>query len=54
MKKMIRIVLLLLSASLGNPCAATSWAAPPRRHLLVIGEEKGYRHRRSVACHGHD
>ena len=44
MKKMTRIVLLLLSASLGSPCAAQSSAAPPKKHLLVIGEEKGYRH----------
>ncbi len=44
MKKLIRIPLLVLSIALCNLCAAQSSATPPKKHLLVIGEEKGYRH----------
>jgi len=44
MKNMIRIACFVLSISLGNLCGAQSPAAPPRKQLLVIGEEKGYRH----------
>jgi uncharacterized protein len=44
MKKMIWIARPALSIILCSLCAAQSAAAPPRKHLLVIGEEKGYRH----------
>jgi type 1 glutamine amidotransferase len=44
MKKMIRISFLMLSLALCNLCAAQSSTAAPKKHLLVIGEEKGYRH----------
>jgi type 1 glutamine amidotransferase len=43
-KKMIRISLLILSLALCHIGAAQSSPAPPKKHLLVIGEEKGYRH----------
>ncbi len=46
--KMTRILFLaasiVVSIALSNLCAAQSSAAPPKKHLLVIGEEKGYRH----------
>src|ERR1700682_5753426 len=44
MKKMIWIARPALSIILCSLCAAQSAAAPPKKHLLVIGEEKGYRH----------
>ena len=44
MKNMIRIACLVLSISLCNLCGAQSPAAPAKKQLLVIGEEKGYRH----------
>ena len=40
---MIRITLLILTVALYNPGQAQT-ATPPKKHLLVIGEEKGYRH----------
>jgi len=40
----IRIASLILSIALGSLCAAQAPVAPPKKHLLVIGEEKGYRH----------
>src|ERR1700681_3261318 len=30
--------------ALGSLCAAQAPVAPPKKHLLVIGEEKGFRH----------
>ena len=46
--KMTRISILVasivVSISLCNFCPAQSMAVPPKKHLLVIGEEKGYRH----------
>lgn len=42
--KMTRIAFLILSIVLCNLCAAQSPSAPQKKHLLVIGEEKGYRH----------
>jgi len=53
MKNMIRIAFLVLSIGLCNPGVEQSPAVPlsaeppptpPKKHLLVIGEEKGYRH----------
>lgn len=50
MKKMTQVVSLALSIAIfvcGAVCsvsAAQSPAVAPRKHLLVIGEEKGYRH----------
>src|SRR5579863_8708152 len=41
MKKKSRIALSVLTLVLSQLCAAQS---PPKKHLLVIGEEKGYRH----------
>lgn len=43
---MIRLTSLIsvLSIALGSLCAAQTPGAPPKKHLLVIGEEKGYRH----------
>src|ERR1700676_4770744 len=38
------IALAVVSISLCELCAAQSTAAPATKHLLVIGEEKGYRH----------
>jgi type 1 glutamine amidotransferase len=48
-KNLIRISLLVLSLALCNlgwaqSSAAPLPSAPPKKHLLVIGEEKGYRH----------
>lgn len=43
MKMTVRLLLLILSATFCSPCIARSPTAP-RKHLLVIGEEKGYRH----------
>jgi uncharacterized protein len=42
--KMARILFLVLSTGLCNLGAAQSSTTPPKKHLLVIGEEKGYRH----------
>lgn len=42
--KMTWIALSLLNIILCPLCPAQSSATPPRKHLLVIGEEKGYRH----------
>jgi uncharacterized protein len=39
-----RIVLLLLCVANSGLCIAQTVARPPIRHLLIIGEEKGYRH----------
>jgi uncharacterized protein len=39
-----RIVLLLLCVANSGMCIAQTVARPPIRHLLIIGEEKGYRH----------
>jgi type 1 glutamine amidotransferase len=44
MKRMLRIHFLILPLALCNLAAAQSSPAPPKKHLLVIGEEKGYRH----------
>jgi type 1 glutamine amidotransferase len=41
MKKMVRTACLMLGISLCHLCGAQSSA---KKHLLVIGEEKGYRH----------
>src|SRR5580658_5606571 len=43
MKNLIRSAFLLLSMGLCNLGGAQT-ATPSKRHLLVIGEEKGYRH----------
>jgi type 1 glutamine amidotransferase len=44
MKKIPRLALVVSSFILGSLCGAQSSAPPPKKHLLVIGEEKGYRH----------
>jgi type 1 glutamine amidotransferase len=44
MKKTTRIAFLVLIVALCNLCLAQSSARPAKKHLLVIGEEKGYRH----------
>jgi uncharacterized protein len=44
MKKTTRIAFLVLTVALCNLCLAQSSARPAKKHLLVIGEEKGYRH----------
>jgi uncharacterized protein len=44
MEKRIWVAFAVLSISSFNLCAAQSTAAPATKHLLVIGEEKGYRH----------
>jgi hypothetical protein len=44
MKRAVRIALLVLSSVLCNFSGAQSPATPPKKHLLVLGEEKGYRH----------
>jgi len=44
MEKRIWVVFAVLSISSFNLCGAQSTAAPATKHLLVIGEEKGYRH----------
>jgi type 1 glutamine amidotransferase len=41
--KIPRIVLLVICLSVSVPALAQA-AAPPKKHLLVLGEEKGYRH----------
>jgi hypothetical protein len=40
---MLRIVSLILCVAFSSLCQ-TQTVAPPKRHLLVLGEEKGYRH----------
>jgi type 1 glutamine amidotransferase len=44
MNKLIGIALLLITGAFCNLCGGQSTAAPAKKHLLVIGEEKGYRH----------
>jgi type 1 glutamine amidotransferase len=44
MKKTTRIAFLVLTVALCNLFLAQSSARPAKKHLLVIGEEKGYRH----------
>jgi len=44
MNKLFGIAALLTAGILCNLCAAQTSAAPAKKHLLVIGEEKGYRH----------
>lgn len=44
MKKTIQVTFSVLALALCQLCAAQSPAAPWKKHLLVIGEEKGYRH----------
>jgi len=41
--KIIRFAFLIISLELCGFCAAQT-GSPPKKHLLVIGEEKGYRH----------
>src|SRR6202047_522542 len=40
---MLRTLLLILFVAFGGRCAAQT-ATQPKKHLLVLGEEKGYRH----------
>src|SRR5258708_6510383 len=40
---MLRMVLLIFLVTFSSPCGAQT-PTPPKRHLLVLGEEKGYRH----------
>src|SRR5277367_2722855 len=40
---MLRIASLILFVALSGRCEAQT-PAPPMKHLLVLGEEKGYRH----------
>jgi uncharacterized protein len=42
--KMFRTALLVMGAALCAQSCFAQTAAPPKKHLLVIGEEKGYRH----------
>ena len=42
--RIIRISFLISSIALCNLCVAQSTTTPAKKHLLVIGEEKGYRH----------
>src|ERR1700704_1563814 len=41
--KMKRMVLLILIVAFSSRCGAQT-TAQPKKHLLVLGEEKGYRH----------
>src|ERR1700693_2553198 len=41
--KMLRMVLLIVFVAFSSRCGAQT-AAQPKKHLLVLGEEKGYRH----------
>src|SRR5215831_9481482 len=43
-KNRIRLTFLAVSIALCNLCPAQSSAPAPKKNLLVIGEEKGYRH----------
>ena len=40
---MLRMVSLMLVVAFSSLCQGQT-AAPPKKHLLVLGEEKGYRH----------
>src|ERR1700676_2572376 len=40
---MLRMVLLIIFVAFSSRCGAQT-AAQPKKHLLVLGEEKGYRH----------
>src|SRR5580698_6051239 len=40
---MLRTMFLILCMALSSRCGAQT-AAQPQKHLLVLGEEKGYRH----------
>src|ERR1700675_501258 len=40
---MLRMVLLILFVAFSSRCGAQT-TAQPKKHLLVLGEEKGYRH----------
>src|SRR5580692_3759523 len=40
---MLRMILLIFFVAFSGRCAAQT-TAPPMKHLLVLGEEKGYRH----------
>src|SRR5260370_3390018 len=40
---MVRMVLVILVVAFCSRCEAQT-AAQPKKHLLVVGEEKGYRH----------
>src|SRR6202051_4413830 len=40
---MLRMMLLILFVAFGGRCGAQT-AAQPKKHLLLLGEEKGYRH----------
>ena len=40
---MLRMVLLILFVAFSGRCGAQT-TAQPKKHLLVLGEEKGYRH----------
>jgi type 1 glutamine amidotransferase len=44
MKSAPRVAVLVLSIALCSFGEGQSSATPPKKHLLVIGEEKGYRH----------
>jgi uncharacterized protein len=44
MNRLIRIAVLLIVGVFCSLCAGQSAATPAKKHLLVIGEEKGYRH----------
>ena len=44
MKRTTWAMLLVLGTALCNFAGAQSPPTPPKKHLLVIGEEKGYRH----------
>jgi type 1 glutamine amidotransferase len=44
MKKTIKFVFLICSVVLAGLCAAQTSGTPVKKHLLFIGEEKGYRH----------
>jgi uncharacterized protein len=41
--KVLRTVLLVLLVAFSG-CFETQTVAEPKKHLLVVGEEKGYRH----------
>src|SRR5260370_12421858 len=40
---MLRMVLLILFVAVSSRCGAQT-AVQPKKHLLLLGEEKGYRH----------
>jgi type 1 glutamine amidotransferase len=44
MKKLTELSILICSLAVANLCGAQTSAPPAKKHLLVIGEEKGYRH----------